>query len=246
MTLLKNPNERVQTLDLAIFKDHHSRCGSVLSYLVREQYFRNDDRYVELSEIQVALGLRKMDRTQWSRIAIKIQEFTGSLLERKTKTVGPWRLRKIETVSWVIGSQAASPESLALLLNLAQTSVSGDHIILRKRLNAEACELLASAERRYRMGALMRAREAIDELERVVDGGQSELFVACKVRKLRILHRLNDWKSLEIELKLLVVFRRKGSVQGDIDVALMLIIEIYSIWQQYNLIRSQAKECRAT
>lgn len=234
------------SFDIATFSSqpNRGRAGRVVAYLVLQAYFQEDQGAFSLSDIEAALDLGTLARKQWSRVHkfIKEEGVLATLFDASGTTTGSWRMRVDTKISWQVNGQAARAETLARVAKLPQLSspAPADRVVYRQKLNAEACELITSAERRYRSGAFEKALAAATELEQILDERQTELILVGKVRKLRILHRMNDWQGLETELRQLRSLQQ-SSKERDKQLVLHCLRVLYSTWKMYNLARAKAK-----
>ncbi|TWO69347.1 hypothetical protein FN976_18830 [Caenimonas sedimenti] len=217
-------------------------AGRILAYLVAARS-RGNEGYISSTEIEAALGLVKVERTQWKRIYGYIEELVGTdKLEYRKYSAGPWRIRDVPFSAWRLRGEAIALEDLEAFAGVQRDEQGPGSLPAAEHVSPEACELVTSAERRYRKGALTRAMDAISELDGLLGPKDPELMLVTKARKLRVLHRLNEWDLFESELSELVRLEQTGRIDGRFAQSLRALVTLCSAWRHYNLIRPSAKQ----
>lgn len=228
-----------RTIDI---REVMGKSGPKIAAFLLAPALEGDSRAFTSEEIASGLGLAH-DRRQWGRNIGYVRDLLHpEILSGPLKgSTGPWRILTQAHIDWRLHGQPVTPDILRAFAGInALPEPSGEPILL-ENLNAEMCELLTSAERRYRSGALVRALDAITELDRMVDGTDMEMVLACKLRKLRVLHRLNHWEEFDEELRWLARLKEERQVDDDVGVALHMMLTLYRVWQQYNKVRPDSE-----
>jgi len=219
-------------------RDVTGKFGPKIAAFLLVSALEDDRRAFTSAEISAALGMA-YERKQWGRNMDHVRKLLGpDLLDGPHKgSKGPWRIVNKPEIVWRLHGQPATLEKLRIFAGLTVPLDYGPVPIVLETLSAEMCELVTSAERRYRSGALVRALDAVVELEHIVDNTDLEMVLSCKLRKLRVLHRLNHWDELEAELRWLARVKAERQIEDDVDLAMHLMHTLYTVWHQYNKVR---------